>query len=112
MVLWKALGDPHPYDVRSVSERRSRWSFSVLGRIIWLLFGVYIVVTSLVGAILGVQASNGWLAICYGALGASMGLAAIVCCFVSGPTRAVFVGWCLTGLAARAVLEATFVCGL
>jgi hypothetical protein len=79
--------------------------FSVIGRIVWLLFGAYIVVTSLVGAILGVEAFNGWLAILYGGLGATMGLAAILSCFVSGPRRALFVGWSLVGLASRAVLE-------
>jgi len=88
-----------------VSEPTSRGPFGVFGRIIWVLFGAFIVVTSVAGAILGVQASNGWLAILYGALGASLGLAAILCGVISGPGRAVFVGWCLVGLAARAVLE-------
>ena len=77
----------------------------MLGRFVWVLFGAYIVFTSLAGAIVGVEAFNGWLAIIYGALGASMGLAAILCGLVSGPRRAVLVGWCLVGLAARAVLE-------
>jgi predicted neutral ceramidase superfamily lipid hydrolase len=86
-----------------VSVRRGPWS--VLGRILWVLFGAYIAVTSLVGAIVGVQAFNGWLAILYGALGVSMGLAAILCGLVSGPWRAVLVGWCLVGLSGRAVLE-------
>ena len=86
-------------------EQWSRGPFSVIGRILWLLFGAYIVVTSLVGAIVGVQAFNGWLAILYGALGVTMGLAAILSCFVSGPRRALFVGWSLVGLASRAVLE-------
>jgi len=88
-----------------MSERRSRGPFRVIGRIVWLLFGAYILVTSLIGALLGVLGFNGWLAILYGALGASMGLAAILCTFVSGPRRAVFVGWSLVGLASRAVLE-------
>ena len=88
-----------------MSERPSRGPFSVIGRIVWLLFGAYIVVTSLVGAIVGVQAFNGWLAILYGALGVTMGLAAILSGFVSGPRRALFVGWSLVGLASRAVLE-------
>src|SRR6266436_7812323 len=90
-----------------MSERRSRGPFSVIARILWLLFGAYIVVTSLVGAIVGVQAFNGWLAILYGALGATMGLAAILSCFVSGPRRALFVGWSLVGLASRPVPEGT-----
>src|SRR2546422_5962792 len=88
-----------------MSERRGRGPFSVIARILWLLFGAYIVVTSLVGAIVGVQAFNGWLAILYGALGATMGLAAILSCFISGPRRSLFVGWSLVGLAARAILE-------
>src|SRR5258708_19957539 len=88
-----------------MSERRGRGPFSVIARILWLLFGAYIVVTSLVGAIVGVQAFNGLLAILYGALGATMGLAAILSCFVSGPRRALLVGWSLVGLASRAVLE-------
>src|SRR6266436_1013418 len=86
-----------------MSERRSRGPFSVIARILWLLFGAYIVVTSLVGAIVGVQAFNGWLAILYGALGATMGLAAILSCFVSGPRRSLFVGWSLVALAAPAL---------
>ena len=88
-----------------MSELRGRGPFSVIARIVWLLFGAYIVVTSLVGAVVGVQAFNGWLAILYGALGVTMGLAAILSCFVSGPRRALFVGWSLVGLASRAVLE-------
>src|SRR5258707_11329329 len=88
-----------------MSERRGRGPFSVIARILWLLFGAYIVVTSLVGAIVGVQAFNGWLAILYGALGVTMGLAAILSGFVSGPRRALFVGWSLVGLASRAGLQ-------
>src|SRR5260221_533422 len=91
--------------LRSMSELRSRGPFSVIGRILWLLFGAYIVVTSLVGAIVGVQAFNGWLAILYGALGVTMGLGAILSGFVSSPRRALLIGWSLVGLASRAVLE-------
>jgi hypothetical protein len=89
----------------SVNERKGRAPSGLIERIAWVIFGCYILVTSLVGILLGVQAFNGWLAILYGALGASMGLAAIVCGFVTGPKRAMFLGWCLVGLATRAVLE-------
>ncbi len=84
---------------------RGRAPTGLFGRIVWVGFGAYIFVTSLVGIVLGVQAFNGWLAILYGALGASMGLAAILCAFVSGRRRDVLIGWSLVGLATRAVLE-------
>jgi hypothetical protein len=67
-------------------------------------FGAYIALTSLVGILLGVQAGDGWLAILYGALGISMGLAGIASAFVDRPLRSALLGWFLVGIAARAVL--------
>ncbi|HKW69162.1 MAG TPA: hypothetical protein VJP81_01135 [Candidatus Dormibacteraeota bacterium] len=46
-----------------------------------LIFGAWIAVTSAIGAALGVQSFNGWLAISYGALGVSMGAAGLVATF-------------------------------
>lgn len=68
-------------------------------------FGAYIALTSLVGIILGFQAGDGWLAILYGALGISMGLAGVVSAFVDRPVRSALLGWFLAGIATRAVIE-------
>ena len=74
-------------------------------RVLWIVLGAYIVVTSLAGIGLGVLAWNGWLAILYGALGVSMGFAGIVGALASGPLRATLLGWFLVGIASRAILE-------
>jgi hypothetical protein len=68
-------------------------------------FGVYIAITSLIGIALGVAGWNGWLAISYGALGVSMGIAGIVAPRLTEPLRSALFGWFLLGLASRAVLE-------
>jgi len=57
-----------------VSEPASGASRGRFLRVIWIVLGAYIVVTSLAGIGLGVLAWNGWLAILYGALGVSMGV--------------------------------------
>jgi hypothetical protein len=67
-------------------------------------FGAFIALTSLVGIILGVQAGEGWLAIIYGTLGISMGLAGVVSVFVDRPLRSALLGWFLVGIATRAVV--------
>jgi hypothetical protein len=53
---------------------------------------------------LGVQAGDGWLAIIYGTLGISMGLAGVVSAFVDRPLRSALLGWFLVGIATRAVV--------
>jgi hypothetical protein len=58
----------------------------------------------MVGIMLGVQAGEGWLAILYGALGISMGLAGVVSAFVDRPLRSALLGWFLVGIATRAVV--------
>lgn len=68
-------------------------------------FGAYIAITSLIGIALGVAGWDGWLAISYGALGVSMGVAGIVAPRLTGPLRSTLFGWFLLGLASRAVLE-------
>ena len=93
------------YEERPVSKPVSGASRGRFLRVIWLVFGTYIVVTSLAGIVLGVQAWNGWLAILYGALGVSMGCAGIVGALTSGPLRATLLGWFLVGITIRAILE-------
>ena len=78
--------------------RKALGSFTAVG------FGAYIALTSLVGIILGVQAWDGWLAIIYGTLGISMGLAGVVSAFVDRPLRSALLGWFLGGIATRAVV--------
>jgi hypothetical protein len=75
-----------------------------VGTIAAVGFGAYIALTSLVGIIFGVQAGEGWLAILYGALGISIGVAGIVSAFVDRPLRSALLGWFLVGIAARAVV--------
>jgi hypothetical protein len=82
----------------SHSWRKAVGSFAAVG------FGAYIALTSLVGIILGVQAGDGWLAILYGTLGISMGLAGAVSAFVDRPLRSALLGWFLVGIATRAVV--------
>src|SRR5712691_13211298 len=94
-----------PYDQRLVSKPVSGAPRGRFLRVIWIVLGAYIVVTSLGGIVLGVLGWNGWLAILYGALGVSMGAAGIVGALTSGPRRATLLGWFLVGIAARAILE-------
>jgi hypothetical protein len=68
-------------------------------------FGVFIVLTSLAGIALGLHAGEGWLAILYGGLGASMGSAGISTVWTTGATRGALLGWFLVGLASRALVE-------
>ena len=75
-----------------------------VGRFAAVGFGAYIALTSLVGIIFGVQAGEGWLAIIYGALGISMGLAGAISTFVDRPLRSAFLGWFLVGIASRSVV--------
>ena len=84
-------GTTHPW-------RKAVGSFAAAG------FGAYIALTSLVGILLGVQAGDGWLAIIYGTLGISMGLAGVVGAFVGRPLRSALLGWFLVGIATRAVV--------
>ncbi len=80
------------------------WS-QTAGRVLATCFGVYIALTSFILTFLGVQGGNGWLAILYGALGISMGLAGAVGVFMSRPVRSLLMGWFLVGMAARTILD-------
>src|SRR5438270_13540743 len=68
-------------------------------------FGIFIAVTSAAGIYFGVQVGNGWLAILYGLLGCTMGLAGVVAALVARPLRSGLLGWFLVGIAARAVID-------
>jgi hypothetical protein len=78
----------------------------VLARAAALATGSFIALTSAAGLFLGVQAGDGWLAILYGAMGVSMGIAGAVSLFVNRPLRSALLGWFLVGIAARAVIDA------
>lgn len=67
--------------------------------------GAFVVVTSLLGIALGVNAGEGWLAIVYGGLGVSMGAAGIAALRTTGARRGALLGWFLIGLASRAIVE-------
>ena len=54
---------------------------------------------------MGVLAGNGWLAILYGTLGLSMGIAGIASVWAGAPLRAALPGWFLVGIASRSILE-------
>lgn len=69
-----------------------------------IAFGTFIVLTSVLGIVFGILAYNGWLAILYGLLGVTMGAAGIAGAWAKHPLREVLFGWCLLGLASRAVL--------
>lgn len=77
-----------------------------VGKATLIGFGSYFALTSLVGILLGLQAGDGWLAIIYGALGISMGLAGLVSAFAKRPLRSGLLGWFLFGIATRAVVGA------
>jgi hypothetical protein len=76
-----------------------------VARILVIGFGVYIAVTSAAGIGIGFHAGEGWLAILYGALGASMGLAGIAGVFMTGALRRALLGWFFVGIASRAIVE-------
>jgi uncharacterized membrane protein len=65
-------------------------------------------VTSVIGIYLGIQAFNGWLAILYGLLGASMGVAGIAAVLTKHPLRDALLGWFLIGITSRAILESLY----
>ena len=87
------------------AQRSERHAWRLVGRIASVGFGAFILVTSAAGIVLGVQAGNGWLAILYGLLGCSMGLAGIAGTFVARPLRSALFGWFLLGIALRTVLD-------
>jgi hypothetical protein len=62
----------------------------------------------LLGIYLGFQAFNGWLAILYGSLGASMGIAGIAAVLTKHPVRDALLGWFLIGITSRAILESLY----
>ena len=70
-----------------------------------LSLGVFVAITSLIGAVLGVMGGNGWLAIFYGGLGVSMGMAGAVGLWAKGPVRHALLGWFLLGIASRALVD-------
>lgn len=73
-----------------------------------IAFGAFIAVTSVIGIYLGFQAFNGWLAILYGSLGASMGVAGIAAVITKHPLREALLGWFLIGITSRAILESLY----
>lgn len=77
----------------------------VAGRIAATAFGGYIAITSAAGISLGLHAGKGWLAIIYGALGVSMGVAGMAGVWINGALRGALLGWFLVGVASRAILE-------
>lgn len=68
-------------------------------------FGIFVAITSVAGAVIGVLAWNGWLAIIYGSLGLTMGVAGIVGVWTRPPLRSALFGWFLVGIASRALVE-------
>lgn len=68
-------------------------------------FRAFIAITSIAGAVVGVLAWNGWLAIAYGSLGLTMGVAGIAAVWTRPPLRSALFGWFLVGIAGRAILE-------
>jgi hypothetical protein len=70
-----------------------------------ICFGTFIAVTSAIGIGLGIHAGEGWLAILYGGLGMSMGIAGVVGIWTSGALRGGLFGWFLVGMATRAIVE-------
>jgi hypothetical protein len=68
-------------------------------------FGVFIALTSAGGIVLGLRAGEGWLAILYGALGVSMGVAGIVGVRKTGAVGRALLGWFFIGIASRAIVE-------
>ncbi len=68
-------------------------------------FGAFIALTSVAGAVIGVLAWNGWLAIAYGILGLTMGVAGAAGVWTPQPLRSALFGWSFVGIASRAILE-------
>lgn len=68
-------------------------------------FGAFVAITSVAGAVIGVLAWNGWLAIIYGTLGLTMGVAGIVGVWTRPPLRSALFGWFRVGIAGRAIVE-------
>jgi hypothetical protein len=81
-----------------------RW-LARAGRIAAVALGAWIAITSAIGIAVGVHASEGWLAILYGGLGVSMGIAGIAGVGMTGALRGALLGWFLAGIASRAILE-------
>lgn len=75
------------------------------GRIAALALGAWIAITSAIGIALGVHSDEGWLAILYGGLGVSMGIAGMAGIWMSGALRGAFLGWFLVGIASRALVD-------
>ena len=96
------MGDAPPTPPHA-AHRRAR--LEVAGRIAALAFGAYIAVTSAAGITLGLHAGEGWLAIIYGALGVSMGVAGMAGVWMKGALRGALLGWFLVGVASRAIVE-------
>ena len=96
------MGDAAPTPPRGLHTNKAP---ELAGRIAATTFGAYIAVTSAAGIAFGVQAGEGWLAIIYGALGVSMGVAGIAGVWMTGALRGALFGWFLVGLASRAILE-------
>jgi hypothetical protein len=94
-----------------MASSRRNWS-GPLGRVLATGFGGYIALTSLVLTFLGVEGGNGWLAILYGGLGVSTGLAGVVGVLSSRPLRSLLMGWFLVGMTARTVLDGGLYLGL
>jgi len=69
-----------------------------------IVFGVFIFLTSVLGIYFGTR-EMGLLAILYGLLGMSMGVAGIVAAWVEQPLRGALLGWFLVGIASRAIAE-------
>lgn len=94
------------YDPERMAERPPAPWVKAAGMAAAIGFGSYIALTSLVGILLGLQAGEGWLAILYGALGITMGVAGAASAFVKSPLRSGLLGWFLFGIATRAVVGA------
>lgn len=88
----------------AVQPRPNTW-FDRASSIGFVGFGVFIAATSAIGIALGVHAGEGWLAILYGGLGVSMGVAGIAGVWMTGAPRGALFGWFLVGLASRAIVE-------
>ena len=98
-------GEPHvrPTQPKLPTKHVSRpWNRTALAVI---CFGTFIAVTSAIGIGLGIHAGEGWLAILYGGLGVSMGIAGIAGIWRTGAPRGALFGWFLVGIASRAVVE-------
>jgi hypothetical protein len=97
------MGDAPPPTRPQAAHINTR--LEVRGRIAATAFGAYIAVTSAAGISLGLHAGEGWLAIIYGALGVSMGVAGMAGVWMKGALRGALLGWFLVGVASRAIVE-------